>query len=219
MTIETDVLTSLDRSTHLAMTSPFSFPQSLPNHHRYMDAPTSPLPQTYHPGSLFDGFNFSRSTDNPEPPIQIPMNERMRSQSASQSQVDKAASCRARPIRKLSMTDARPPSASQSSQSRGRSMHSARPVSGNNHLRTLSQSDMLSGRMGLGFGLDTHKEGERTDSVTPPELGMNGIYGISVPRPTAGETASWDSAGSAPSLQPGSLGSYGRNNDEVIMDR
>ncbi len=222
MTVETDMLASLDQSAHFAMTSPFSFAQSLPTQptfDHYLDPhSSSPHVNSFHPGSVFDKFKFGLSNDNPEPPINLSANERVRSQSASRSShIGKAPTARSRPTRKLSLSEARPPSAGL--QQRGRSVQSARTQTMSNHPRTMSQSDVFAGRLGLGIGLDTHKEGERTDSVTPPDFGLNGTYGVSIPRNQAGDAASWGSAGSAPSLLPGSIGSYGGNNDEAITER
>ena len=223
MTVGTDMLVSLDQSPHLAMSSPFSFPQSLPNRppfdHYLNQQTSSPRSNPYHPVALFDGFKFGTSTDNPEPPITLSTDGRVRSLSASRSiNIGKAPSSRARPTRKLSMSEGRPPLTGNPSQ-RGRSVQSARPPGLGSHPRTMSHSDVLAGRLGLGIGLDTHKEGERTDSITPPDLSMMRTYGVSVSHTLPGNAASWGSGGSAPSLVPGSIGSYGGTNDSAIMDR
>jgi len=213
MTIETDMLTSLDNSTHLAMTSPFSLPQSLPNqptfNHHFDIHPLSPHAELHG----FNTFHFGQSTDNPEPPIRAPA---ARSVSASRSpQNGKAPASRHRPARKLSLSDARPHQAGN--QQRGRSITSARPTTAQNHPRTMSHSDAFNRRLGLGIGLDTHMEGERTDSITPPEYGTGGHFGFTVSQGHSGGPASWSS--STPSLVPGCFGSFTGNNDEAIADR
>jgi len=97
------------------------------------------------------------------------------------------------------MNDARPPSTGIAP--RGRSAQPPRPTAAA-HQRTMSQSD-VNFRMGMGVGLDTHREGERTDSISPPDYSLNGVYGTAVPRPM--DIGSW---GSVPSLMPGSMGSF-----------
>jgi len=210
MSIETDILTSLDQHHNMfPMPSPFAFPQSLPNQpsiEQFMSSPqsgsvdlggTSPHPHNFH-ASFFTGFKL----ENPEPPVSFPsmgldIDHRSRSLSSSRaSLVGKAPSNRSKPPRKLSMSDTRP------------TINRGRPV--NPHPRTMSHNDGFSGRFGLGIGLDTHKEGERTDSISPPDF--NGAYGVSIPRTDA---VSWTSA---PSLVPGSFGSYSMP-DEAIVDR
>ena len=211
MSIETDILTSLDQHhSGFPIASPFSFPQSLPNQpslDQFMSSPqsgsvdlssTSPHPHSLH-ASFFTGFKL----ENPEPPVNFPVNghdgdHRSRSLSSSRaSLVGKAPSNRSKPPRKLSMSDTRP------------NINRGRPPQPH-HPRTMSHNDGFSGRYGLGIGLDTPQEGERTDSISPPEF--NGTYGVSIPRH---EAISWTSA---PSLAPGSFGSYSMA-DEALMDR
>jgi len=206
------MLTSLDHHHNgFPLTSPFTFPQSLPNQsgiEQFMSSPqqgtmdlgnTSPHPHSFH-AQFFNGFKL----ENPEPPVNFPLSGhetdvdfRSRSLSSSRaSLVGKAPSSRIKPARKLSMSETRP------------TINRGRPLQP--HPRTMSHNDGFSGRFGLGIGLDTHREGQRTDSISPPDF--NGAYGVSIPRH---ESSSWTSA---PSLVPGSFGSYSMP-DEAIMDR
>lgn len=152
-------------------------------------------------GGVFNTVKFGN--EHPEPPVSLPpaidaieqgSHQRSRSQSSAHS-VGKAPSSRSRQARK-SMTDVRPP---RSSLQRGRSQGPTRP-------------------MGLGMSLDTHVEGEMTDSISPPDFGANGAFGLAI---AAGrdsfnnDTSSWAS-GSVPSMVPGSLGSF--DTDEVLVD-
>jgi hypothetical protein len=197
MAVDTDVLASIE---HFG--SPFGFPQSLPNQpsiDQYMSSPhptSAATPHSFH-SSFFTNFKM----DNPEPPVSFPaamqeIDERSRSLSASRSHIGKAPLNRTKPARKLSMSETRPAGV------RGRP-----PLP---HPRTMSHSDAFSNaRFGLGIGLNTHQEGQRTNSISPPESHPN--FGVSIPL-----DSSWTSA--APSLVPGSFGSYGLA-DEAIMDR
>ena len=152
MTVETEILASFDNSSsHIALTSPFSFHQSLPsqaNFEQYMvpqlDRNGEDLhPQhDFHSRPIFDGFGFSQSLDNPEPPIRIPLESRSRSQSFSQaSYVGKVPTPRLRPARKLSMADARSPS--NIVMQRRRSTNLPQPTVRGNHLRTMSQDEVV----------------------------------------------------------------------------
>lgn len=198
--------------------SPFSFSQSLPvRHHSFDYSLPSPLSTSINiaghmrnnisggtgvnSGGVFNTVKFGN--EHPEPPVSLPpaidaieqgSHQRSRSQSSAHS-VGKAPSSRSRQARK-SMTDVRPP---RSSLQRGRSQGPTRP-------------------MGLGMSLDTHVEGEMTDSISPPDFGANGAFGLAI---AAGrdsfnnDTSSWAS-GSVPSMVPGSLGSF--DTDEVLVD-
>lgn len=193
MSIETDILTAIDQG-NTGLISPFSFAHSLPSQPSLDQFITSPhstsLDLDGHAFHLFNNFKV----ENPEPPVNFPMADTTEQRARSLSSTRNIAGGKAPPARrKLSMTDSRPPV------SRGRPVHP--------HPRTMSHSDAFSGRFGLGIGLDTHKEGERTDSISPPEYNP---YGIPIP-----PSGVWPS--SAPSLVPGSFGSYSYT-DEAIMD-
>lgn len=223
MTIETDILTSLNQPNlhQQPMSSPFTFAQSLPN--QYMSSPhANSIDMNQHqsshnhtfPSSLFNGYKFGQGQDNPEPPLNFSImpsaqyDQRSRSLSTSRAPVvGKAPSSRTRQPRKLSMNDGRPPTTGQTARGRSSAVHP----------RTMSHNDVHPGRMGLGIGLDTHKEGEQTDSVTPPDFQPNASYGVPIPRGI--EPSSWTSHGSAPSLIRGSYGSYAGLHDEAILDR
>lgn len=152
-------------------------------------------------GGVFNAVKFGN--EHPEPPVSLPPvtdapaqggHQRSRSQSSTHS-VGKAPSTRSRQARK-SMTDVRPP---RSSLQRGRSQVPTRP-------------------MGLGASLDTHVEDEMTDSISPPDFGANGAFGLAIASGRDSfnnDTASWAS-GSVPSMVPGSLGSF--DTDEVLVD-
>ena len=81
----------------------------------------------------------------------------------------------------------------------------------------MSQDDMFSNRLGLGMGLDTHAEGEKTDSVSPPDFHLNGAYGVAIPRPPV-ESSSWSHHRMAPGLVPGSFGSYSGVHDDAFLE-
>ncbi|WVW78210.1 hypothetical protein I302_100161 [Kwoniella bestiolae CBS 10118] len=225
MTVETNLLTSLmSGSPHqmpMNMVSPFSFSSSLPAQtHTFdysMNSPLSSSADRFHPAAMFSAMKFGN--DNPEPPINLANNEdpnqRSRSQSSSRSShVGKAPSSRSRSARK-SMNDARPPPGSI--QPRGRSTQPGRAQSFSGPAQVRASSQSGNGKpMGLGIGLDTHVEGEQTDSISPPDFGLNGSFGMSIPR-TETDTISWGS-GSVPSMLPGSLGSFGETMDDAIID-
>ncbi|WVQ91884.1 hypothetical protein IAS59_005689 [Cryptococcus gattii] len=228
MTVDTDLLASLmsggsphqtaDRGQFNMATSPFSFSQSLPvRHHSFDYSLPSPLSTSINiaghmrnsisggtganSGGIFNAVKFGN--EHPEPPVSLPPatdapaqggHQRSRSQSSTHS-VGKAPSTRSRQARK-SMTDVRPP---RSSLQRGRSQVPTRP-------------------MGLGASLDTHVEDEMTDSISPPDFGANGAFGLAIASGRDSfnnDTASWAS-GSVPSMVPGSLGSF--DTDEVLVD-
>ena len=216
--IETDMLRSFDNPAHLSTPSPFSFTRPSPGHaalDNNMNRPFTSPPQVtpFHPGLMFDGFKFGQSTDNPEPPISLSNDDRARSHSVSRSlNVGRALSSQTRPIRHSSMNETRPLLFGE--HSRDQSIQSAQPPSAFRPSRTLSQSDAYGGQVGLGIGLDTHKEGKRTDSISPPEFGLRS-YDIPMSM-LSSDSTSWSSA---PSLIPGSNGSYGGNNDDAIFDR
>ena len=216
MTVETDMLASIDHCARLAMTSSFSVPNPLSDSSmfdHYLDQNASSHATSYHPGSFLDGFKFGHSLDNPEPPIKLPVDERVRSQSASgPSNIGKAPLSRVHPPRKLSLSEARRPCAG--SQTRGGLVQTFGHAT--DHNRTMSHSDVSASRLCLAMGLDTRKEGERTDSISPIENGKNEAYDMSIARTAPGETVSWGSNGT-PSLVSGSLGSYGGNNEDAIM--
>lgn len=199
-------------------TSPFSFSQSVPvRHHSFDYSLPSPLSTSINiaghmrnsisggtganSGGVFNAVKFGN--EHPEPPVSLPPatdgpaqggHQRSRSQSSTHS-VGKAPSTRSRQARK-SMTDVRPP---RSSLQRGRSQVPTRP-------------------MGLGASLDTHVEDEMTDSISPPDFGANGAFGLAIASGRDSfnnDTASWAS-GSVPSMVPGSLGSF--DTDEVLVD-
>ncbi|WWD21687.1 hypothetical protein CI109_106173 [Kwoniella shandongensis] len=229
MTVETNLLTSLmNASPHHQpmnnMVSPFSFSQSLPaaQHQPFEYNMTSPLSTSndhFHPAAIFNALKFGN--EHPEPPINLPpapatgdSQQRSRSQSSSRSShVGKAPTSRSRPGRK-SMNDARPPPGAIQ---RGRSANgNGRTQSFQGHARTASQSQNKP--MGLGIGLDTHVEGEPTDSISPPDFGMAGSFAMAIPRSDsmgAPDGASWGS-GSVPSIMPGSLGSFDTADDAII---
>ncbi|OCF58578.1 hypothetical protein L486_03065 [Kwoniella mangroviensis CBS 10435] len=231
MTVETNLLTSLmSGSPHqipMNMVSPFSFSSSLPAQtHTFdysMNSPLSSSADRFHPAAMFSAMKFGN--DNPEPPINFGNNEdqtandeRSRSQSSSRSShVGKAPSSRSRSARK-SMNDARPPPGSIQPRGRSALPGRAQSFSGPGSAQARATSQNGSGKpMGLGIGLDTHVEGEQTDSISPPDFGLNGSFGMSIPR-TEIDTVSWGS-GSVPSmLQPGSLGSFGETLDDAIID-
>lgn len=227
MTVDTDLLASLmsggshqsaDRGQFNLPPSSFSFSQSLPvRHHSFDYSLPSPLSTSINiaghmrnsisggtganSGGVFNAVKFGN--EHPEPPVSLPpamdgieqgSHQRPRSQSSSHS-VGKAPSSRSRQARK-SMTDVRPP---RSSLQRGRSQGPTRP-------------------MGLGVSLDTHVEGEMTDSISPPDFGANGAFGLAIASGRDSfnnDTSSWAS-GSVPSMVPGSLGSF--DTDEVLVD-
>ncbi|WRT64567.1 uncharacterized protein IL334_001499 [Kwoniella shivajii] len=223
MTVDTNILTSLmSGSPHhipMNMASPFSFSSSLPTTQPHtfdysMNSPTSTSADRFHPASIFSAMKFGH--DNPEPPINIVetanTEERSRSQSSSRSShIGKAPSSRSRSGRK-SMNDVRPPSGSI--QPRGRSAAPGRAQSFSGQVRGSSQNGGKP--MGLGMGLDTHVEGEQTDSISPPDFGLPGTFGMSIPR-NDHDAISWGS-GSLPSMIPGSIGSFGENLDDAIID-
>ncbi|WWC86687.1 uncharacterized protein L201_001564 [Kwoniella dendrophila CBS 6074] len=225
MTVETNFLASLmSGSPHqmpMNMTSPYSFSSSLPTQtHTFdysMNSPLSTSADRFHPSAMFTAMKFG-THDNPEPPINFGINEdadeRSRSLSSTRSsQVGKAPSSRSRTARK-SMNDARPPPGSI--QPRGRSTMPGRAQSFSGPAQGRATSQNGGKPMGLGIGLDTHVEGEQTDSISPPDFGLNGTFGISIPRPEV-DSISWGS-GSVPSMIPGSLGSFGETIDEAIID-
>jgi hypothetical protein len=212
MTVDTDLLASITLQ-HLPQPSPFAVHQSLPD--AFLASPGIPFdtPHTagFHPATFFNDFRFGN--DNPEPPIDISSgslpDQRSRSRSATRNGGGKATPAKARSGRKMSMNDARPPTSG--SLNRGRSAHSNRPGLSTHH-RTMSHSDAGYGRHGLGVILDTHKEGQKTDSISPPEYGSNSAYGsVAYGRL---EEGSW---GSMPSLIPGSIGSFA--NEEAVLGR
>ncbi|KAK8847603.1 hypothetical protein IAR55_005462 [Kwoniella newhampshirensis] len=228
MTVETNLLTSLmNPSPHhqpMNMVSPFSFSQSLPAaHHQGFDynmtAPFSNSADHFHPAAIFNALKFGN--EHPEPPVNLPpapstgdAQQRSRSQSSSRSShVGKAPTSRSRSGRK-SMNDARPPSGAIQ---RGRSANGAgRTQSFQGYVRNASQNQ--SKPMGLGIGLDTHVEGEPTDSISPPDFGMPGTFAMSIPRSDSlggPDGASWGS-GSIPSIMPGSMGSFDTADDAII---
>ncbi|OCF33840.1 hypothetical protein I317_01332 [Kwoniella heveanensis CBS 569] len=222
MTVETDFLASLMSSSPqtnpLTMASSFSFSSSLPAQTHTFDysiaSPLSSSADRFHPAAMFNALKFGH--DNPEPPVNLPnepeTQERSRSQSSSRSSnIGKAPSSRSRSARK-SMNDARPPLGSI--QPRGRSTQVNRAQSFSGHARGSSQSGGKP--MGLGIGLDTHVEGEQTDSISPPDFGLNGTFAMAIPR-TDNDGASWGS-GSIPSMIPGSIGSFVDTADEAIID-
>ncbi|WVQ75820.1 hypothetical protein IAR50_005453 [Cryptococcus sp. DSM 104548] len=215
MTVDTDLLTSLMSSPHTNthesrgqynnMASPFNFSQSLPiRHHSFDYSMPSPLSTSINVAehlrnSSLYGAPVKFGNEHPEPPINfsstdVPDGQRSRSQSTSN--VGKAPSSRSRQSRK-SMTDVRPP---RGSIQRGR-----------------SQGPGTGKPMGLGVDLETHVEGELTDSISPPDFGANSAFGLAIPHHDSINTdsGSWGS-GSVPGMVPGSLGSY--DNDEVIVE-
>ncbi|KAK4683670.1 hypothetical protein P7C73_g6563, partial [Tremellales sp. Uapishka_1] len=164
---------------------------------------------------MFPSFKFGN--EHPEPPITLPTttphqnhhqasqpDQRSRSQSSSRSSnIGKAPVSRVKPGRKMSMGDARPTSSSVLQQ-RGRSMQPLRNYPGNAPRATSQHQE--NGRPML----DTHKEGERTDSVSPPDFCYS-PFGISIPT-SLGEGSIW--TGSVPSALAGSFGAT--TVDEVL---
>lgn len=229
-TIQTEILHSLG-DNHLRISSPFAFDQASADHRlhdRYRPSSqmaavdlafSSPQSVGFHPSSLFQGFEFGK--EHPEPPINLSPSApaaRIRSESVSRPGSKSAKSLAGRRnARKLSMNDANP-----STVSRGRSLQSsARPQLVQGHYRTMSfGGDVYTGPMGLGIELDTHKEGQRTDSISPPDYDMSGLYGKAISRQHSAVgvlESSWHS--SVPSLLSGSIDSYIGINDDVIIDR
>lgn len=226
----------------MPMSSPFSFDipmssgdQSSLDH--FMPSPhssaLSPSNASFTSSSLFGDFKFINRSDKPDAQgnfsTSVPTQkdggflnkptERSRSQSTGRnSRVGKAPSAKGiTKTRKLSMSDSRPPITNGPGQARGRSSHSVNRNPPTVHPRTMSHSDILPNRLGLGVGLDTHKEGERTDSISPPDY-MNDS-GLSFTMPRSGlDSASWTSS-TVPSLLPGSYGSYSGIHDDTLIDR
>jgi hypothetical protein len=63
------------------------------------------------------------------------------------------------------------------------------------------------------LSLDTHKEGERTDSVSPPQYGLSNTYPVNIPHGTPGDRVGWGASGSVPSAI---AGSFGATTEEVL---
>ncbi len=90
-------------------------------------------------------------------------------------------------------------------------MNEARPPVTSNQPRGRSIQPIPSSHYGL--GLDTHKEGETTDSVSPPEFGYS-PYGMSMPLRIQQRSA-WNGSSSVPSVM---TGSFGTTADEATSD-
>ena len=214
MAIETDILASLDRpQSAVSQASPFSFSQSLPGHAAVDQMMTSPHSNSLNINDQNNNFHsmfshFKLGNDNPEPPIQFPGSEighGPRSHSDTrQSHVGKAPVNKSRSGRMNSFSETRPVS-----QPRGRPQQL--------HPRTMSQSDSYPNRMSLGIVLDTHKEDAKSNSLGAPDFNYSGTFGTSATRHSI-DSSSWTSIGRAPSLVPGSFGSYHGNQDDVITD-
>ncbi|WWC68159.1 uncharacterized protein I206_102082 [Kwoniella pini CBS 10737] len=227
MTVETNLLTSLmSGSPHqmsMNMVSPYSFSSSLPAQtHTFdysMNSPLSTSADRFHPAAIFNAIKFG--VDNPEPPINFgnednqSQDERSRSQSSSRSShIGKAPSSRSRTARK-SMNDVRPPSGSIQPRGRTNVTGRAQSFSGAAQMGITNTIHEIK-PMGLGIGLDTHVEGEQTDSISPPDFGLSGNFGMSIPH-NENDNVSWGS-GSVPSMVPGSLGSFGETVDDAVID-
>nr|XP_018265248.1 uncharacterized protein I303_01608 [Kwoniella dejecticola CBS 10117]OBR87406.1 hypothetical protein I303_01608 [Kwoniella dejecticola CBS 10117] len=228
MTVETNLLTSLmSGSPHqmpMNMVSPYSFSTSLPTQtHTFdysMSSPLSTSADRFHPAAIFNAIKFG--VDNPEPPINLgnednqSLDQRSRSQSSSRSShIGKAPSSRSRSARK-SMNDARPPPGSIQPRGRSSLPGRAQSFSGGGQIGVIPNGQHEGKPMGLGIGLDTHVEGEQTDSISPPDFGLNGNFGMSIPH-NENDNVSWGS-GSIPSMLPGSLGSFGETIDDAIIE-
>ncbi|WVQ79849.1 hypothetical protein IAT38_001949 [Cryptococcus sp. DSM 104549] len=219
--------------------SPFSFSQSLPaRHHSFDYSMPSPLSNSvnggdqFHPAAMFGALKFGN--DNPEPPINLPpaptvgggtpgapAQNPTSPQARSSSQSGKAPSSRSRSARK-SMSDARP---SRASIQRGRSTTANVPATAtangptSPYARTPSTGPGSGKPMGLGIGLDTHVEGEPTDSISPPDFGVSTAFGLSIPRVAGntgahpGDPGSWGSNGMG---MPGSMGSFETADDTIV---
>ncbi|WVR04808.1 hypothetical protein IAU60_001820 [Kwoniella sp. DSM 27419] len=216
MTVETEFLASLMSGAQphhsISSASPFAFSSSLPiQNHTFDYGMTSPMTGSvdrFHPAAIFTAMKFGH--DNPEPPVNLPESQRSRSQSSSRSShIGKAPSSRSRSSRK-SMNDVRP--APGTIQPRGRSTQVGRAHSFSG--QAARGSSQTGAKMSLGIGLDTHVEGEQTDSISPPDYGLPGSFAMTIGQNDQ-DGASWGSS-SIPSMLPGSLGSFGEADDPIV---
>lgn len=211
MTVESSILSSL-----MGATQPFSFSSgSLPSqagnnpfdynmvspHSANVDLPSSASPHGFQPHAMFGHLNFG--AENREPPIvaasadNTTSHNRSRSQSSSRSSnIGKAPTARSRSGRKLSMNDVRP----NIQPSRGRAMQPPRSLS--------FQTDSKPPASLLGLGP------QRSNSITSAsaDYAFEQQYGIAIPRSDFSRGL-WGSAGSAPSVLPEGMASYGASMD------
>ncbi|WVN87266.1 uncharacterized protein L203_102443 [Cryptococcus depauperatus CBS 7841] len=215
MTVETDLLASLmsgappqpqsnERGQYPHIALPYHFSQSMPvRQHSFDYSMPSPLSTGITLSEHFRAPTFNPlkfGNEHPEPPINIPTPASNANNSPN-------------PQRRSSSVGKAPPNKTRQNR---KSMNDVRPARGAivRNPRTSSQGPHKP--MALRVGLDTHVEGELTDSISPPEFGGTS-FGLAIPRnDSMPDGASWGS-GSVPSMVPGSFGSFDTN-DDVIVD-
>ncbi|KAL7419127.1 hypothetical protein Q5752_005963 [Cryptotrichosporon argae] len=215
MTVDTSTLTALD-SLSPAHTNPvpgpYAMPNSLPTHFAYplvsprndvLELPPNPS-HSFQPHAMFSQFGFGG--ENREPPVSVPAHashahapsspDRSRSQSSSRSSLlGKAATSRARPHRKQSMSDARP--SSVAAQPRGRLMQAPRSQS------FQAQSSFAFGNLAPA-GTD----------MASPDFNIGRHFGFPL---GYGGNPEWQ-PGSAPSLLHGGMPGYGASLEESALE-
>ncbi|WOO76966.1 uncharacterized protein LOC62_01G000572 [Vanrija pseudolonga] len=210
MTVESSILSSLMDpgssfpSISHGLSNPFDYSNMVSPHSSGIPLPSSASPHSFQPHSMFSHFNMG--TENREPPVvassldnNASRDDRSRSQSSSRSShVGKAPPARSRSGRKLSMNDIRP----NMQQGRGRAIQPPRSLSFQTDTRP-SASALL---------------GSQRDSITGADYPFDQSFGIPIPRNDFGRPMWGGPSGSAPSVLPDNMASYGGSIDGAGLD-